>query len=122
MAFDDAAIHAVVDDLGGWSKMCRTELSELSYLQHRFTESYRAYAGREVFEYPRRLTGDRSPDELYAKRGLPPPRPAVIGDVVRAREVYRLGGLSGKSSVTYQVLEAIERGPKLIADPSREAA
>jgi hypothetical protein len=122
VVFDEPAIHAVVDDLGGWSKMCRTELSELSYLQHRFTESYRAYVGRGRFEYPRRLTGDRSPDELYAKRGLPPPKPAVIGDLVKARDVYRLGGAHGKTSVTYHALEAIERGAPMLPDAKREAA
>lgn len=122
VVFDDPAIHAVVDDLGGWPRLCRTELSELSYLQHRFTESYRAYVGRGQFEYPRRLTGDRAPDELYAKRGLPPPKPAVIGDLVKAREVYRLGGTQGKTSVTYQALEAIERGAKRLPDQRREVA
>lgn len=122
VVFDDPAIHAVVDDLGGWPKMCRTELSELSYLQHRFTESYRAYVGRGQFDYPRRLTGDRAPDDLYAKRGLPPPKPAVIGDVVRAREVYRLGGAHGKTSVAYQALEAIERSARLLPEAKREAA
>ncbi len=122
VVFDDPTIHAVVEDLGGWVKMCRTELSELSYLQHRFTESYRAYAGRGTFEYPKRLGGDRSSDEMYMRRGLPPPKPAVIGDVVKAREVYRHGALGGKTSVAYQVMQAIERGPKLIGDQKREAA
>ncbi len=123
VVFDDPVIHATVDDLGGWVKMCRTELSELSYLQHRFTESYRAYAGRGALsDYPRRLTGDRSPDDLYAKRGLPPPKPAVIGDVIKARQVYSGGNAGGKTSVTYQALEAIERSAKLIGDRARDAA
>lgn len=124
VVFDDPAIHAAVDDMGGWPKLCRTELSELSYLQHRFTETYRAYVGRgEAFAYPRRLVGDRAPDDVYAMRGLPPPKPAVIGDLVRAREVYRLGGTRGKSSaVMHQALEAVEAGPKLIADQQQRAA
>lgn len=122
VVFDDAVIHAVVDDLGGWVKMCRSELSELSYLQHRFTESYRAYANRgQLSEYPRRLIGDRSPDELYAKRGLPPPKPAVIGDLVKAREVFRGGSLTGKTSIAYQALAALEAGPIQIGQ-SKEAA
>src|SRR5882724_4917585 len=77
VVFDDPAIHAAVDDCGGWPKMCRTELKELSYLQHRFCESHKAYTGRGTFNYPRRLSGDRSPDSEYAKKGLPPPKPAV---------------------------------------------
>ena len=114
VVFDDPAIHATIEDLGGWPKFCRTETAELSYLQHRFGESYRAYVGREAFDHPRRLGGDRSPDEVYARRGLPAPKPAVIGDVERARQVYRLGVKGGKTSVMHQALEAIERGPALL--------
>ena len=70
VCFDDPAIHAAVNDCGGWVKMCRSDMDELSYLQHRFTQSYQAYAGREEFDYPRVLLGDRSPDALYTKRGM----------------------------------------------------
>lgn len=104
IVFDDPAIHAAVSDMGGWPKMCRSDMAELSYLQHRFCESYRAYAGRPGFEYPRVLGGDRSPDELYAKRGLQPPKPAVVGDVERARLVYK-GGAS--RAIGMKILERI---------------
>jgi len=122
VVFDDPVIHAVVEDLGGWQKVCRSEMSELSYTQHRFTEAYKAYLQRGQFEYPRRLMGDRSPDDVYARRGLPPPKPAIIGDVVKAREVYRLGAKAGKTSVMYQALDAIEHGQPLIGQPTRAAA
>lgn len=116
VVFDDPAIHAAIEDLGGWVKFCRTETEELSYLQHRFSESYRAYVGRESFDYPRRLGGDRSPDDVYMKRGLPPPKPAVIGDIEKARQVYRIGSQTGKTAMAFQALDAIERGPKLIVN------
>lgn len=100
VVFDDAVIHAVVQDLGGWVKICRSSMAELSYLQHRFTESYRAYANRArsgaMDEYPRVLCGDRSPDETYERRGLPAPKPAVIGDVVQARLVWQRGSRNAK--------------------------
>lgn len=92
VCFDDPAIHAAVNDCGGWVKMCRSDLEELSYLQHRFAQSYQAYANRGEFAYPKVLTGDRSPDALYAKRGLPPPAPTFIGDREKAEKVYSLGG------------------------------
>lgn len=122
VVFDDPAIHAAIEDLGGWPKFCRTETSELSYLQHRFAESYRAYIGRQTFDFPSRLTGDRSPDEVYARRGLPAPKPAVIGDIEAARQVYRVGSKSGKTSVMFQALQALEQGPKLIATNEGERA
>lgn len=111
VVFDDPAIHAVVEDLGGWPKLCRTELKELGYVQHRFCESHRAYIGRGKFDYPRRLMGDRSPDSEYAKSGLPLPRPALVGDVDRAKQVYRQGSAAGKTAISFQALQAIEAGP-----------
>jgi len=122
VVFDDPVIHAVAEDLGGWQKVCRSEMAELSYTQHRFTESYKAYLQRGQFEYPRRLMGDRSPDEVYASRGLPPPKPAIVGDVIKAREVYRMGNKSGKGSVMFQALDALEHGPALIGQPTKAAA
>lgn len=106
VVFDDPAIHAVIEDMGGWPKVCRTEIAELGYLQHRFCEGYRAYAGRGTFDYPRRLAGDRSPDAEYEKKGLPLPKPAVIGDPERARAVYHGGG-AGKARITYLAMEAL---------------
>jgi hypothetical protein len=101
VVFDDPAIHAAVEDLGGWVKICRIETSQLSYLQHRFCEAHRAYTSRGQFDYPRRLTGDRSPDEMYAKKGLPLPRPALIGDADRAKQVYKQGQIAGKTGVSF---------------------
>ena len=120
VVFDDPAIHAALEDLGGWGKFCRAETAELSYLQHRFGQSYQAYAGRhEGFAYPRSLRGERSADEVYTRRGLPPPKPVVIGDVEKARLVYRQGEASGKTPIASQALAALEAGPKRIEAPQR---
>lgn len=102
VVFDDPVIHAVIEDLDGWPKFCRTESKDLGYLQHRFCESYRAYAARgmQSGEYPRRLGGDRSPDHDYTRRGLPLPRPAVVGDKERAKLTYQNGGASGKTQIS----------------------
>lgn len=74
--FGDGATHAAIRDMGGWPKLCRTSTDQLSYLQHRFCELYKANDGRENDATP--LMGDRSPDEMYRKRGLPAPSPMRI--------------------------------------------
>lgn len=107
VVFDDPAIHAVVEDLGGWPKVCRTETAELSYLQHRFCEAHRAYTGRGQFDYPRRLMGDRSPDHEYASRGIPLPRPRLVGDAERAMLVLQNGNVAGKTSITTLASQAM---------------
>lgn len=121
VVFDDPAIHAAVDDLGGWPKMCRGETKDLGYLQHRFCEAHRAYTARGQFDYPRLLSGDRSPEDVYLKSGLKPPRPALIGNTEAAKRVYLGGQIGGKVQVFRTPIEAIERGPMLIGD-GRKAA
>lgn len=90
VVFDDPVIHAVIDALGGWPKVCSTTLDDLSYLQHRFTTSYKALS-KDVPKYSRVLRGLRSPDEIYAQKGLAPPKPAIVGDIDKARQVYLQG-------------------------------
>lgn len=106
VVFDEPAIHAAVEDLGGWPKMCRADLKDLSHLQHRFMQFYRAYVERGQFDYPKRLPGDRSPDSEYERMGLPLPRPAVVGDRGQARLVYRGGG-AGKTAISYVPAQAL---------------
>jgi hypothetical protein len=74
--FGDSATHAAIRDMGGWPKLCRTDTKELSYLQHRFCELYKAHDGRG--EAVPALMGDRSPNELYLRQGMQPPTPKLI--------------------------------------------
>ncbi len=106
VVFDDPAIHAAAEDMGGWPKMCRTETKELGHLQHRFMQSYRAYTERGQFDFPKRLGGDRSPDSEYEKAGLKLPRPALIGNPERAKQVYQQGG-NGKTAITFQSIQSL---------------
>jgi hypothetical protein len=100
VVFDDPAIHAVIMDIGGWPRICQTNESEISYLQHRFCEAHRAYTGRGEFDYPRVLIGLRSADHEYKNRGLPLPEPVLIGSSEKARHVYLAGKKGGKVEVT----------------------
>lgn len=125
VVFDDPVIHAVIEDLGGWPRFCRTETKDLSYQQHRFQQSYTAYADKGAFDYPRMLPADRSPDEMYARRGLRPPRPALIGDVAQCHEVASGGRLGGKSKIAFErIVDALERqdATALLPDERQESA
>lgn len=100
VVFDDPAIHAAIEDLGGWPKVCRTEQKDLSYAMHRFCEQYKAYVGRGKFEFAARLRGDRSSDAEYEKKGLPLPKPKLIGNAEKAMEVLNVGSKSGRLMIT----------------------
>jgi len=111
VVFDDPIIHAVVEELGGWPAVCRIKTDELSYLQHRFTEAYRVHARMPaVLDYPRVLVGDRSSNDVYAMRGLPAPKPQVVGDLQTAREVYRRGRVGTKPASPWAALDLSVRG------------
>lgn len=115
--FDDAATHAAIDDVGGWPKLCRTPLDELGYVQTAFCKSHKAYVGRGTFEYPRLLGGDRSPDAEYERKGLPPPRPAIVGDPALCAKVFEGGGATGKTKISFQSLGSLAA----LALPVRES-
>ena len=81
--------------------ICRSDLKELSFLRHRFCESYRAYQAAGVVKTSP-LIGDRCSDELYKKRGIPVPEPVRIGGgkslprvdlaaLIQSRPVPKLG-------------------------------
>lgn len=91
VVFDDPVIHAVVHDLGGWVKLCRTPTNELSYLQHRFCQSYQAYATQQDLSYPAVLAGECAPAAEYRRFGLPAPEPIAFGDPQKAQLVLARG-------------------------------
>ncbi|AVS68149.1 hypothetical protein C8245_23015 [Paracidovorax avenae] len=111
VVFDDPAIHAVIEDLGGWSKLCRMPLPEMGHVQHRFLEAHRAYTRLESFDYPRMLQGAADGAGEYAKYGLKPPKPVIVGDVERARLVYQGGSKAGKTAITTSIT-ALLASPK----------
>lgn len=112
VVFDDPLIHAVVEDIGGWPKFCRTETKDLSYLQHRFQQSYAAYAETGATCYPRVLGGDRSDDSVYKQYGIAPPRPARVGDVEKCRAVMRDGRIGGRARITFARVEDALPAPR----------
>ncbi len=93
LAFDDALIHLVVDDLGGWPGICQTSEDELPFLAKRFETNYRAYRRRagDVPQHPHYLVGVSEMSNSAAGHRSDPPR--LVGDPERAKRVM-LGGTS----------------------------
>lgn len=55
--FADPAIHAAIEDLGGWPAICATTTNDLPFTQKRFCDLYRAYIARPGHAYPQTLQG-----------------------------------------------------------------
>lgn len=91
LAFDDAVINLVIDDLGGWPGICQTAESELPFLQKRFETAYRAYRQRrdDLPPYPRYLVG--LCEQSNAARGYRSDPPFLVGDKAKAQAVLTGG-------------------------------
>lgn len=70
--FGDAAIHQAITDMGGWPAVCRTKVDELPFVQRRFCEAFRAYAGRGC-DGPPYLTGEFEGQNRLAGKAVAPP-------------------------------------------------
>lgn len=98
VVFDDAAIHAAVSDMGGWQKLCRSEMDELPFVQKRFCDSYKAYAARGKFDYPGRLIGEYESINAVEGRRVAPP--VMIGNPAVAGVVMLEGCVGPKTQIT----------------------
>lgn len=90
VVFDDPAIHACIEDLGGWPIVCRTGYDELPHLERRFCDVYRAYSmpGR-LERWPTRLVGQSGLENRLKGREVQPP--TMIGNVDKCRQVLESG-------------------------------
>jgi hypothetical protein len=106
LAFDDALIHLVIDDLGGWPGICQVEEAELPFLQKRFETIYRAYKmrGSDVPPHRRYLVGVS--EIQNGAKGYQPDPPRLVGDLERARAV-----LSGGSDAPRLPIHAADAVP-----------
>lgn len=110
VVFDNPLVHAVIHDMGGWPRLCRTEVADLSYSQHRFLETYRSLAQRGLSGgYPRVLPGERSPDADFVQRGLPVPAPVLVGDPAQCALVHANGG-APRAQITFLPAGSAEGG------------
>lgn len=57
IAFDDPIIHAVINGMGGWSKLCSTLLDEMPFCANEFIKRYRGYFQKKVIAYPKYFPG-----------------------------------------------------------------
>lgn len=111
VVFDDGAIHAAIEDIGGWPSICRSSIEELPHLQRRFCASYKAYAGRPDLPYPPRLMGEHEAINRHTGKLLA--APAYVGDAQRAAEVERLGSSRSRVAIT----TAVQTIPLRLAQP-----
>jgi Domain of unknown function (DUF6475) len=90
IVFDDAITHAVINDMGGWVKLCGVTEDELPFRAKEFENRYRGYRTRgHIDSYPRHLAG--LAEGQNSAGGFKVEPPIMIGNHDRCLEVYRGG-------------------------------
>lgn len=97
VVFDDPIIHAVIEQMGGWPKVCSQPTDQdMKFLGHQFTKLYRA--NRSTKEFPSRLVGITEAD--CNLRGSRPPAAVLIGNPEQAGLVIEHGGESNRLAIS----------------------
>lgn len=91
LIFDDAIIHRVVADMGGWVALCSKSGDEWPFVGKEFQTRYRAFRvrGEAVKDYPAKLTGHANAVNGAAGQMQLPP--ILIGDTEKAKQVFKRG-------------------------------
>lgn len=97
VVFDDAVIHAVIDDMGGWIRLCNTKILDLPFRAQDFERRYMNYLNRLPEKHPAYLPGIFESNNANYK--IDKSRLIFIGNIQRANKVLEQGS---KLSLMYQ--------------------
>ncbi len=87
IVFDDPVIHLVIDDMGGWILICKTNESELAFVKNDFEKRYKNYLKCRQAKYPKILIG--LVDKFNQNNQLHLTKPELFGDKEIALRVYQ---------------------------------
>ena len=118
VVFDDALIHAVLVDMGGWIDICNMTDKELPFRRNEFEKRYRGFGINPPEKYSKKLIGisEASCNKLNGTLGktFKLPRPVVIGNTEEARLVYR-GGSDRVSDINILTSDQLKMTNKMIS-------
>jgi len=90
VAFDDPLIHAVLEDMGGWIKLCSKTHDSMPFSANEFQKRYMGFINKKPNRHPKYLLGTSECEN--AKNGYPINPPVLLGDVKKAEQVMLTGG------------------------------
>lgn len=114
VVFDDAVIHSVIDEMGGWISFGNKGGDEWPFVANEFIKRYAAYAGRGGTQnHIRVLTGIADRDNNALTQGGKN-EPRLIGDPEKCRLVYQNGNKNQQLSQDVSNVSVFLEGvPKL---------
>ncbi|MGE4348855.1 MAG: DUF6475 domain-containing protein [Candidatus Berkiella sp.] len=89
VVFDDITIHAVIDEMGGWVKLCRVTERDLNFVVREFQTRYTSYKYQLPESYPSKLVG--LTDHYNLTQGYSLSEVILIGEVEQAKLILEKG-------------------------------
>jgi len=89
VVFDDAIIHAVLQEMGGWIRICSVGEDELPFVAKEFQTRFNAYRYKAPQGYPRYLVGINEHQNRLNGGEVQPPR--LLGDQTKAQAILSHG-------------------------------
>lgn len=86
VVFDDAIIHQVISEMGGWIKLCSVNEKELAFVAKEFQVRYGSYKHKPPLTYPRYFPGIN--EHQNARQGFACCAPRLLGDLTKAIAVF----------------------------------
>ena len=90
IVFDDQLIHAVLEDLGGWIKLCATTTEDLPFRANEFQKRYMMFINKAPDRYPKYCCGIT--DSVNAIDGYAIGSLIFVGEPKKAKQVMQDGG------------------------------
>lgn len=90
VAFDDALIHAVIEDMGGWRMICRIDINQLVFVGKEFQNRYKAYVIKKPPRHPKYFVGILD-GQSSSSSGDVHKQLTLIGDRTKAMQVVATG-------------------------------
>lgn len=90
VVFDDPLIHAVLENMGGWVKLCSMKNDQMPFYANEFQKRYMGYVNKSPERHPKHLSGISECEN--SKNGFEVVPPILIGDSAKAKSVLESGG------------------------------
>lgn len=115
VVFDDCLIHAVIEEMGGWVKLCSMTLEDLPYQTREFQKRYMAFVIKKPLRYPGTLYGLSALENT--KNNYDVELPLLIGNTRIAEQVMLNGRGTALNVVPLQTVQnALEQTIKQLEE------
>jgi len=111
VVFDDPIIHVVIEEMGGWIRLCQTLVKDLPFRANEFKKYYAAYVNHPLPHYPKQLLGLEAQQNGMHSYVVQPP--LLIGDPKRALVVLQNGS---EKSLSVSDLSVLSITPSLLEE------